>query len=241
MQSPPLGWIARTGAIGIIGLGVGIHLGCDDRSSSVPPEVLANVNKPKDQSEPPPVPTTQQLLNAPRVRTQLSPLPLSMELPPSWQPMKDAPVPNLWEGYTPSGQIQLQLITRRTMSQQDLDRLMEGASKEMQRKPGEVLKVELRPRGNIKILERQTLGRPAPLVLYDKNDVPHTTTESIFNWNTSVLVPMDGKYQVYEVNFIGLTKSQYEKDKDFLSSILNTIQYTGSTTQPSGSAGATTQ
>lgn len=72
------------------------------------------------------------------------------------------------------------------------------------------------------------------MILYDKNNVPHTTTESIFNWNTSVLIPSDdGKYQVYELNFIGLTRSQYEKDKDFLNSILNTIEYTGSTTEPS--------
>lgn len=134
MQAAGLGSIARTGAIGFIALVIGINLGCDDRSSSVPPDVVANANKPKDET--PPAPTTQQLLNAPRTRTQLAPLPLSMELPPSWQPMKDAPVANLWEGYTPSGQVQLQLTTRRTMSQQDLDRLMQGASKEMQQHPG---------------------------------------------------------------------------------------------------------
>lgn len=231
MQCAGLGRIARTGALGIVALTIGLQLGCDDRSSSVPPDVLANVNKPKDQT--PPVPTTQQLLTAPRVRTTLAPLPLSMELPPSWQPMKDAPAPNLWEGYTPSGQVQLQLTTRRALSQQDLDRLMEGASKEMQQHPDEVLKVELRPKGNIKILERQTVGRPAPMVLYDKNNVPHTTNESIFNWNTSVLIPDGDKYQVYELNFIGLTQSQYKKDESFLKSILSTIEYTGSTTQPS--------
>jgi hypothetical protein len=237
MQCAGLGRIARTGAIAFVALVIGINMGCDDRSSSVPPDVVADANKPKDQ--PPAVPTTQQLLNAPRTRTQLVPLPLSMELPPSWQPMKDAPVANLWEGYTPSGQVQLQLTTRRSISQQDLDRLMQGASREMQQNPGEVLKVELRPKHDLKILERQSVGRPAPLVLYDKNNVPHTTTESIFNWNTSVLVPgEDGKFQVYELNFIGLTRSQYEKDKDFLNSILNTIEYTGSTTQPAEPAGA---
>jgi hypothetical protein len=235
-------WIRAGLVAGTFIFCAGVGGGCDDRgSSTVPPEVLAAANKP--QQDAPKVPTTQELLSGHRSRTVLSPLPLTMELPPGWHQMKDAPVPNLWDGYTPSGEVQLQLNTRRPMTQEELDRLMEGARKEMAEKPQQILKVDLRPHGKCKILERQSVGQPKPFTLFDSNNVPHTTTDSIFNWTISLLAPgEEGAYQVYELNFIGLTKSQYDKDKDFLNSVVSTLQYGGdvsagaATTAPSSPA-----
>ena len=53
--------------------------------------------------------------------------------------------------------------------------------------------------------------------------------------------PHEGAIQVFEVNFIGLTKSQFDKDKEFLNSVLSTLQYAGdapATTAPAASAPA---
>src|ERR1044072_7986509 len=72
---------------------------CDDRSNSVPQAVLDQASKPPiDMLR---VPTTQELLSGHRSRTALLPLPLSMELPPGWRPMKD--MPGVLQGFTPSG------------------------------------------------------------------------------------------------------------------------------------------
>ena len=109
--------------------------------------------------------------------------------------------------------------------------------------PQQIVKFELRPLGNNQVLERQSVGRPAPLTVYDSNNQPHTSEESIFNWTISVLVPNEGAFQVYELNFLLLTKSQYDKDKDFLDSVVQTLRYatdTSPSAPPSAQPAATT-
>jgi hypothetical protein len=211
--------------------------GCEDRTD-VPPAVLEasnNANKAKENLPKPP--TTQELLTGHRSRTALVPLPVTMELPPGWGKFNEKnPVGvtigagNVLQGYTPNGEVQIQLNPRRAMTRDELDRMVAAAKKEMAEKPQQILKVDLRQHGDVKILERQAVGQPGPLTTYDANNVPHTTTESPFTWTISVLVPNEGAFQVYELNFMGLTKSLYDKDKDFLNSVLNTIQYGEATT-----------
>ena len=198
---------------------------CDD-TPAVPQAVLDESNKPTDTSINK-RPTTQSLLSGTRSRSALIPLPLTMEMPEGWGKPKDmeAAPGHLLQGYTPNGDVQIQLASRPVMKKERLDQLIEGAKKEMAKNPA--VKVELRDMGSSKVLERQSVGQPRPLTVYDDQGVPHTTTEAIFNWTYSVLVPFEGAYQVYELNFIGLTKSQYDKDKDFLEGILKTIQYAG--------------
>lgn len=212
--------------------------GCDDTSSTLPPAVLEQASKPANTGPKPP--TTQELLTGHRSRTVLAPLPLTMELPPGWVRDPEAPAPNLLDAPLPSGaEVQLQLRPRPSMKQDELDRLMVAAKKEMAEKPQEIVKLDLRPMGSVRVLERQRVGPPGPLTTYDANNVPHTSTESNFNWTLSVLAPFEGAFQVYELNFIGLTKSQYEKDRDFLLSVLATLQYAAdggvSTSQPTTS------
>ena len=95
------------------------------------------------------------------------------------------------------------------------------------------------PLGNVKVLERQSVGQAAPFVVYDSRNQPHETIEAPFSWTISVLVPNEGAYQLYELNFIGLTKSQYDHDKDFLDGILRTLAYAGDTSLTSLSPAAT--
>jgi hypothetical protein len=224
---------------------------CDDRGS-VPQSVIDQAKKAeRDAAQPktPKRPTTQQLVEGHRSRTALIPLPLTMEMPPGWgklQDLGDAKISaslNLLQGYTPHGEVQIQLASRPAMKQDALNRLVEAGKKEQTAKPQKVVRFELRPLGNVKVLERQVVGDPAPYTVYDANNQPHTTTESSFTWTIQVLVPNEGAYQVYELNFMGLTKSLYDQDKDFLEGILKTLQYgtdTSSGTSASPVAGATT-
>src|SRR5262249_53463242 len=153
------------------------------------------------------------------------PLPLTMELPPGWGPMQKARLPNVIQGYTPSGEVQIQLTARSSMKEAEFKAMLNSAKKEMAAKPEQIVKVELRPAGEAQILERQRVGEPAPFKVFDSNNVPHETMESNFTWTIDVIVPHDGAYQMHELNFIGLTKSQYEKDKGFLNSVISTLQY----------------
>src|SRR5439155_14237856 len=140
-------------------------------------------------------------------------------------------------GYAPSGEVQIQLSSRPSIKRDQLDRLVAGAKKEMAADPQHILKVQLRPMGNAQILERQKVGQPGELTTFDKNNQPHTSIESNFSWTLDVLVPHDEGYQVYGLSFIALTKSQYDKDKDFLNGVLSTLAYsTGESTATTASS-----
>lgn len=209
--------------------------GCDDKPE-VPQAVLDQARKQTEDATKPASkrPATQALLTGKRSRTALIPLPLTMDLPPGWGKLDEPDIKvsaNLLQGYTPSGgEVQIQLSNRAAIKQEDLDLMIAGGKKEMAEKPKEILKFDVRPLGANKVLERQSVGHPAPFTTYDANMQPHTSEESAFNWTITVLVPNEGAYQRYELNFIGLTKSQYDRDKDFLNSVVDTLRYATDTT-----------
>ena len=236
----------RSGFVIILVLSL-VLAACDDTPSSstaVPPEVLKQVEeneKAKATAAKPKRPSTQELLTGRRSRTALMPLPLTMEVPPGWgtfdgfgdDKVRAATAGlNLFQGITPNGDVQIQLTARPAMKQEELDRVVTFGKKEQQEKPNQILKMELRDLGNMKILERQSVGEPRPLSTFDEKGQEHTTTESSFNWTITVLVPNAGALQAFELNFIGLTKNQYDKDKDFLNGILSTVTYGTATTAP---------
>jgi hypothetical protein len=217
-----------------------VALGCDDRPP-VPASVLEQAKKQDQQPKGPKVPTTQELLTGPRKRVDLMPLPLSMEMPVSWgrwnekNPAGIKIDANLFQGYTPNGEVQIQLSSRPSMKPEDLDRIVDAGKKEKAAKPQQILKFELRPLGSAKVLERQSVGLPQPLTTYDPDGTAHTSVESNFKWTLTVLVPSSGNYSVYEIE-MDLTKNQYDKDKDFLNTIIDTLRYdadAATTTAPS--------
>ena len=212
--------------VAAVGVFLGSGGGCDDSSTRVPQAVLDQATKPSGpnaSSDKPP--TTQDLLSGHRSRTALMPLPLTMELPPGWGPMQKARLPNVIQGYTPSGEVQIQLSARPSMKPVELNAMINGARKEMAANPQEFVKVDVRKLGDVQIMERQRVGKPAPFKVFDANNVPHESMESNFTWTIDVIVPHDGAFQLHELNFIGLTKSQYDKDKEFLNGVMATLQY----------------
>jgi len=208
------------GAAAFAGTGIG---GCDD-SSDVPQAVIEQASKPPENSLRPP--TTQELLTGHRTRTILLPVPVSLELPPGWGPDRKTHMPNLIVGTTPSGgEISILLTPRSPIRQKDLEQLVAGAKKEMAANSAKIFKCDLRPLGTAQLLERQRVGDPAPMTTYDKNNQPHESMEAPFKWTLDVLVPHEGAFQDHELSFFALTKSQYDKDKDFLNGVVSTLQY----------------
>jgi hypothetical protein len=199
--------------------------GCDDEpAGGIPQAVLDQQARKTAEVALPKAPTTQELVSAPPTTLALGPLPLTMRVPRSWA-IKTTGGASLLSGFAPGGEVTIQLTSRPSLKQEELDRLINAAKKEQTQKPQSILKVEVRPLGNVQVYERQAVGEPAPYTVYDSNNQPHTTTESLFKWTLSVLAPHAGAHQVYELNFVGLTKSQYDADKAFLQGILDTLAY----------------
>lgn len=197
-----------------------LAVGCDD--SAIPPEVLEQANKTAEPA--PKIPTTQEILTGPRTELVLGSLPLTANVPASWKIMRpDKTNVTLLSGYAPSGEIQIQLTARPSLKPDELTALVASAKKEMTQKPY-IKKVELHDRNDMKLYERQTVGDPRPYTMYDIDGQPHTTTELIFSWTVIAYVPFEGALQAYELNFIGLTKSQYDQDKELLGQIIDSIR-----------------
>jgi hypothetical protein len=242
----------RPVAILLLGLAatvtIAIAVGCDDPGSDIPQSVRDQQAKQAEaQKNLPKIPTTQDLLNGPRTTTALGPLPMTMRVPVSWK-VEVTGGASLLRGFTPNGEIAIQLTPRSAIKKESFDALVKSDKKEQAEKPQSILKVEVRPMGDNLIYERQAVGDPAPYTVFDKNMKERTTTEQIFKWTVAVLVPTGDAYQRYDLNFVGLTKSQYDQDKDFLQGILNTLTYgeggggggSPAATAPSPAPGATT-
>jgi hypothetical protein len=221
---PPLSRVAVLGILLAVAVAVA-GLACDDTSNDIPQAVRdQQARQAEAQKNLPKIPTTQDLVNGPRTVTPLGPLPLTLRVPVSWQ-VKVAGGASLLQGFTPNGEVAIQLTSRPSMKKTDFDALFKSDKKEQAGKPQSILKVELRPLGDVQIYERQAVGDPAPFTVYDSNMKERTTTEQIFKWTIAVLAPTGDAYQRYDLNFVGLTKSQYDLDKDFLQGILNTLTY----------------
>jgi len=218
--------------------------GCDDPAGDIPKEVLDQQAKQAEAAKTlPKIPTTQELVNGPRTVTALGPLPMTMRVPASWE-VKVAGGATLLSGFTPNGEVAIQLTSRPSLKKASFDSLVKSDKKEQAEKPQSILKVEVRPMGDMLIYERQAVGDPAPYTVFDKNMKERTTTEQMFKWTISVLAPSSDAYQRYELNFVGLTKSQYDQDKQFLQGILDTLSAGGAgggtaTTSPAATPAAT--
>jgi hypothetical protein len=229
-------------------------LACDDPSSNDIPQSVREEQARREAAEKslPKIPTTQDLVNGPRTVMALGPLPMTMRVPASWKVEVQGGA-SLLRGFTPNGEITIQLTSRPSLKKASFDALVKSDKKEQTEKPESILKVEVRPLGDVQLYERQAVGAPAPYTVYDKNMKERTTTEQLFKWTISVLAPTGDAYQRYELNFVGLTKSQYDQDREFLQNVVNTLTYgsgggggasssiSAATTAPAGSpAPATT-
>jgi len=214
-------------------------IACDDSpSSDIPQTVRDQQARDAAAAKLPKIPTTQDLVNGPRTTTALGPLPMTLRVPVSWQ-VKVTGGASILQGFAPNGEIAIQLTSRPSIKKADFEALFKSDKKEQAAKPQSILKVDLRPLGDVQIYERQAVGDPAPFTVYDSNMKERTTTEQIFKWTIAVLAPSGEAYQRYDLNFVGLTKSQYDQDKDFLQGILNTLTY-GTAGASSGSSAAGT-
>jgi hypothetical protein len=194
-------------------LAAGVTASCDDTPTlpTVVPPMPAT--QPAEEVEPP-RPTTQALLEGPRKTVVLDTLPLSMQVPESWKLDRIAGLAVL-TGPAPSGDVTIKLNTR-AIATRSIESSAHGAREEQKRNPTSILLAAERTLNGIPIFERQSVA-VAPL-----DDGTPT-----YSWMISAYDKSDGEDSVvHEISFIGLSRGRYEADKEFLYSIINSMERT---------------
>jgi hypothetical protein len=236
MKPPPPPLCCRR-LIVVLGMLVSlIGLACDDSSNDIPQAVRdQQARQAEAEKKLPKIPTTQELLTGPRSVTALGPLPMTMRVPASWKVEVAGPASHL-RGVSPSGQeTTIQLTSRSPVKRAEFEAFVKSAKKDQAEKPQSIIKADLRPFGNAQLFEWQKVGEPRewPVSeLVGGQMRTRTTTEQSFDWKISLFAPQGDGFQRYELSFIGLTKSQYDKDKSFLQGILDTLNWVDSTAVP---------
>jgi hypothetical protein len=214
--------------------------GCDDPGDDgIPQAVLDQQAKQAEAAKNlPKIPTTQELVTGPRTLTPLGPLPMTLRVPVSWKVEVAGPASHL-RGRAPSGdEVTIQLNSRAPIKRAEFEAYVKSAQKEQSEKRQSILKADLRPFGDAQLFEWQRIGEPREWPVSEVVNgqmQTRTTTEQPFDWRISVFDPQADAFQRYELSFIGLTKSQYDKDKAFLQSILDTLS-SGDAAAAGGSA-----
>lgn len=191
---------------------------CDERPSSPPPVALP----PPPPSNPaatlpaePARPTTQALTTGPRTTLALDVLPFSLSVPEGWALQTVAGIVVL-TGATPNGDATIQLNFR-SIEKATIPLIEMGAKEDLKKDPTINLLAEGRELGGVHVFERRWLGRP------QASGEPRT-----LRWTITAYVPRDEHTSsVYELNFVGLTESQFNDDRNFLYSIIDTLKYDG--------------
>lgn len=212
--------LAACGAAVLLAGILGAGTGCED-ASAPPPHLLADQPASKPSETETPRPTTQELLAGPRKPVSLGELPLTVQAPAGWAVNTLTGTTHvLLEGPTPSGEATIQLNIRPVTSALKLEMIVNGARKELEQFPKSIRMVEVRQITGAQVLERQRIGEmPRPL----PDDDPNVKPSRPLNWTITVFVPRGADHDTYELNFVGLTESQYEMDKPLLRGIIDSI------------------
>ena len=202
----------------------------------------------------PPRPTTQELLAGPQKMLRLANYPLSLRVPQSWN-LKSEADGQIFSvgGMASSGQIDIQFTNpgQRVMAQL-LDGAVREARKEADAKPHPLNKVELRDLNDgAKVLELRVISnrfengvlppeRFEEQVLTDSRTGaevidPRTgsraTTRTVVNphllkWTFTVYIPEGtDRYATRALNFMALSVSEYQRDREFLEKMMSTLKY----------------
>jgi hypothetical protein len=170
----------------------------------------------------------------------LDTLPLSMQVPQGWQITRHGTAGSIvWlEGPTPHSDARIDLKQREPLSTSEYELYLRGTEREQREEPA--AQVRIRDAGPMKVVERISMLKPvtAPLVdaqgLHQLDEhgefVVQTTTP--MRWRLNVFVPREQEVEHYELNFVVITREQYEVDRPLLESMLGTLRYIGPGTAP---------
>jgi hypothetical protein len=169
-----------------------------------------------------------------------------MQVPPEWRIAREGGgLIVMLQGPTPHSEASIQLKERDAIPTSEFENLMAGIRREQASGSGEG-SVSIRSQGPVQFVERQSFMRPMNLPVTDPTGVqlvdekgePRMQRTTPMRWRVNVFVPRAETYDYFELNFINLSKEQYEIDRQFLQHMLATLQYVGPL--PAGDDGAAT-
>lgn len=201
---------------------VGCAVGCNNRPA--PPTTQAET---KSDSRGKAAPTTQDLAASPRAPLSLGVMPLSVNVPAGWKVQSPNDGQSMFlQGPAPNGDIAIALSRRPEADKKLMDVIIATGEKSHHDDPATFLLAEKRDRGEFTLFQTQKIYRPRGTAPPDASGHANALPP-LLDWTVSVFVPSaGGRYRDYELNFVGLTLQQYQQDKDFLNSIVNSISYT---------------
>jgi len=192
-------------------------VGCDDTPTPPPSVAAPPQTAPARRIDLPERPTTQQILTARRQPLPLGEIPATLEVPdPYWKLNEPAPRIVVLQGPAPAGDVTVRLSRQEVdnrftlFSAERVKAMIDAAQADAARDPARNLLVNARDLGDARILERRTLQGDTVA------------------WTINLFVPggdTPGNYVPYQLGFLGLTKAQYDADRDFLESTFRTLQY----------------
>jgi len=203
---------------------VGCVAGCNNKPAAPPPQEQAQTQD-KNKSGP----TTQEIAQAPRSLLSLGVIPLSVKVPAGWKVQSPDDGQSMFlQGPAPHGDIAIALSRRPEADKKLMDTIIATGEKSHHDDPTTFLRADKQKSPELTLFQTQKIYRPRgsgpPDASGHANPLP-----PLLDWTVSVFVPSGGgKYRDYELNFVGLTLQQYDQDKEFLNSVVNSISYTPS-------------
>jgi hypothetical protein len=184
-----------------------IALGCD-RSPDLP-------KLPAKTAKMPTVPTTQELMSWPYKTVALTPLPFSAKVPESWEnKTPQGTTLNFLQGPLPDGQdVQISLEVGSSMTPDQLKNVLQGGKREADKDKQTIRKFDIHPVGEVQAMEQQRV--------LTSRDQP----EQVIDWRVTFFVQRDLDVETYVVDILGLNEDRFEKSKDLLQKILDSIAY----------------
>jgi hypothetical protein len=199
--------------IGLLMIAAIAFCGCDDKSDTpLPKEVAPEVVDTH--------PTTQQLLQEPRVPLQLTIMPLTVKAPKSWSVAVEGSSIML-QGPAPVGTAHIELARRAgSMSLSVVQATVAGAKADMAKDPEHIKVSDLRDMNGLKIYDKivNVPAQPAK-----PPDVP--AIGPTVQWQETIFVPHGDSFDACVFIFIDLGDEEYAADADFLHSILDSATF----------------
>ena len=200
----------RHGWFGVSCVAMLISLGCE--KSPAPPKPS---EKPAEKAVVS-TPTTQELMSGPYKRVLLSPLPFYARVPQSWEnKMMEGTTLNFLQGSGPDGQdVQISLVIGTPVKSESLKNVLARAQRDADKDKNTYREFHIRQIGDIQVMEEQKL--------FTSTDNPR---EQLIDWKMTFFVPRDLDYAPYVVDVLGMTTERFEKSKDLLKKISDSIEY----------------
>jgi hypothetical protein len=161
-------------------------------------------------------PTTQELLNGSYKKISLAPLPLSAQVPQSWEcTVPEGTHMTVLKGPLLDGSnLHISLEMGAKVPGKIMDSILAGAKKDAAREKLTTILCDVRTLGDLKVLEEQKRFHPAD-----------TPAESLIEWKTTYFVPREGDFSPFTLDIISMTDAQFEQSRVLIRKIIDSIVY----------------